>query len=153
MVILLQMWLAKQETLTLPGCLVSILIFERTPGVLECPSQFTTVTPRRWCFSFLCGTATMFIHIFQRIALNWIHSFANWRNVVTCDYHLTNQICNTQKQIYITFALELVLRGLRFMFFPFNLCVKTTLWRPPALSNFLWLWTVLTPPILYWNFT
>ena len=55
------------------------------PGVLECPSQFTTVTPRRWCLVFLCDIAIMFIHIFQRIALNWIHSFENWRNV----WHVT----------------------------------------------------------------
>ena len=61
---------------------------------------------------------------------------------MTCDHHLNNQICNTEKQVYITFALELVLRELRFMFCPFILCVKTTFWRPPALSNFLCLWTV-----------
>ena len=38
----------------------------------------------------------------------------------------------------LTFALELVLREICFMFCPFNVCVKTTLWRPPVLRNFLW---------------
>ena len=55
------------------------------PGALECPSQFTTVTPRRWCISFFMWYIHNCFHIFQRIALNWIHSFANWRNV----WHVT----------------------------------------------------------------
>ena len=175
------MWLAKQETLTQPRAPGFTPGSWTETGVLKCPSQFTTVTQRRWCFRFfLCDTSILFVIYFSESL--WIEYTVSQTDVTwTCDHHLTNKSCSTQKQVlvskssrqsavsvklrapmrgalrrrpivltkqvyYITFALELVLRELCFMFCPFNICVKT---RPPSLRNFL----CLTPPILLWNFT
>ena len=67
------MWLAKQETLTPPGRLVSPLVLERNRGPWMCITVHCCYdTALMWYIHYV-------FHIFQRIALNWIHSFASWR--------------------------------------------------------------------------
>ena len=51
-------------------------------GVLECPSQFTTVTTRRWCFSFFMWYIHNFFIYFSESL--WIEYTVS-RTDVTCD--------------------------------------------------------------------
>ena len=125
------MWLAKQVTLTSPGRLVSpLVLFKNVQGSLNVHHSSLLLRQGVDALVFyVIHQYFFFIYSANRFELN-----TQLRELTLCmtnDHHLTKQICNTQKQVYITFALELVLRELCFMFCFFNLCVKSALLNLP----------------------
>ena len=77
----LRIWLAKQEKLIPSGRLVFILVLLRNQGSLNVNHSSLLLRHGVDVLVFMWYSHNVFFHIFQRIALNWIHSFANRRNL------------------------------------------------------------------------